>query len=47
MDKVDGEIPEAFRPTAHMFYGTRQFDVDDKLGKWEVRSTVLTSFYQY
>ncbi|MEA2625896.1 MAG: hypothetical protein QOD06_1941 [Candidatus Binatota bacterium] len=29
-----GEIPEAFRPTCHIFYGQRVADVDDGLPKW-------------
>ena len=29
-----GEIPEAFRPTCHIFYGQRVVDVDDDLPKW-------------
>ena len=29
-----GEIPEAFRPTCHIFYGQRVVDVDDGLPKW-------------
>jgi len=28
------EIPEAFRPTCHIFYGQRVVDVDDGLPKW-------------
>jgi hypothetical protein len=26
-----GQIPEAFRPTGHIFYGQRVVDVDDAL----------------
>jgi hypothetical protein len=29
-----GEIPAAFRPTCHLFYGERVVDVDDDLPKW-------------
>jgi hypothetical protein len=29
-----GEIPEAFRPTCHIFYAQRVVDVDDGLPKW-------------
>lgn len=29
-----GEVPEAFRPTCHIFYGQRVVDVDDGLPKW-------------
>ncbi|ESK96248.1 hypothetical protein Moror_7238 [Moniliophthora roreri MCA 2997] len=28
-------IPEDFKPTAHIFYGTRLLDVNDGLDKWE------------
>ena len=28
------QIPEAFRPTCHIFYGQRVVDVDDGLPKW-------------
>lgn len=28
------EIPEAFEPTCHIFYGARVFDVEDDLPKW-------------
>jgi len=28
------EIPEAFRPTCHIFYGTRVLDIRDDLPKW-------------
>jgi hypothetical protein len=27
-------VPEAFRPTFHIFYGMRVADVDDGLPKW-------------
>jgi hypothetical protein len=27
-------VPEAFRPTCHIFYGSRVVDVDDDLPKW-------------
>ncbi|GLB43532.1 putative glutathione-dependent formaldehyde-activating enzyme [Lyophyllum shimeji] len=32
----DGKLKrwDALKPTAHIFYGTRMLDVDDKLGKW-------------
>jgi hypothetical protein len=29
-----GEVPEAFRPTCHLFDGQRVVDVDDGLPKW-------------
>lgn len=29
-----GQVPEAFRPTCHIFYGQRVVDVDDGLPKW-------------
>ncbi len=29
-----GKVPEAFRPTCHIFYGQRAVDVDDGLPKW-------------
>jgi hypothetical protein len=29
-----GEVPEAFRPTCHIFYGQRVVDVPDGLPKW-------------
>lgn len=28
------EVPAAFRPTCHIFYGSRVMDVDDGLPKW-------------
>lgn len=28
------QVPEAFRPTCHIFYGTRVMDIDDGLPKW-------------
>ena len=28
------QVPEAFRPTCHIFYGMRVMDVDDGLPKW-------------
>jgi len=28
------EVPSKFRPTCHIFYGTRVMDVDDALPKW-------------
>jgi len=28
------KVPEAFRPTCHIFYGSRLKDVDDTLPKW-------------
>jgi hypothetical protein len=28
-------VPAAFRPTCHIFYGSRVLDVDDGLPKWE------------
>ena len=27
-------VPEAFRPTCHLFYGSRIIDMDDDLPKW-------------
>jgi hypothetical protein len=29
-----GELPEAFRPTCHIFYGQRVVDMADGLPKW-------------
>lgn len=37
-------VPEAFRPTCHIFYGMRVLDVDDGLPKWsghKEQSTLL------
>lgn len=31
---VPPEIPEAFKPTCHIFYGMRVIDIDDALPKW-------------
>ena len=31
-------VPEAFRPTCHIFYGARAMDVDDGLPKWSGHS---------
>jgi hypothetical protein len=31
---AEGDVPEAFRPTCHIFYGHRVVDVDDGLPKW-------------
>ena len=31
---ASGEIPEAFRPTCHIFSRQRLVDVDDALPKW-------------
>ena len=28
------KVPAAFRPTCHIFYGSRVFDMDDGLPKW-------------
>nr|WP_321402065.1 GFA family protein [uncultured Desulfobacter sp.] len=28
------EVPEAFRPTCHLFYGSRVFEIQDNLPKW-------------
>ncbi len=28
------KIPEAFKPTCHLFYAARAFDMDDSLPKW-------------
>ena len=30
----DATVPEAFRPTCHLFYGMRVIDMDDDLPKW-------------
>ena len=30
----DNEVPDAFKPTYHMFYGTRVVDIYDDLPKW-------------
>jgi hypothetical protein len=38
------QVPEAFRPTCHIFYEMRVMDVDDGLPKWsghKGRSTLL------
>ena len=29
------QVPSAFRPSCHIFYGSRVLDVDDALPKWE------------
>ena len=31
---VPPKVPEAFKPTCHIFYGMRVFDIDDGLPKW-------------
>jgi hypothetical protein len=31
---VPARVPEAFKPTCHIFYGARVMDVDDGLPKW-------------
>ena len=28
------QVPESFRPTCHLFYGSRVFDMNDDLPKW-------------
>lgn len=45
VNKTDGKLPSSIAATAHMFYGTRQFDVNDNLGKWEART--LKVFYNW
>ena len=34
---VPPEVPEAFKPTCHIFYGMRVLDMDDGLPKWPGR----------
>lgn len=31
---LSGSVPEAFKPTCHIFYGTRVIDVSDDIPKW-------------
>ena len=31
---VPSKVPEAFKPTCHIFYGARTIDVNDDLPKW-------------
>lgn len=31
----DRHVPEAFAPSAHIFYGERVIDIDDDVPKWK------------
>ena len=35
---IPPKVPEAFKPTCHIFYAARVFDVDDGLPKWSGHS---------
>ena len=37
---MPAEIPEAFRPTCHIFYAARVLDMDDGLPKWAGHSGI-------
>ncbi len=34
-DWEDGKMPESFKPRCHIFYGTRTFDIEDGVPKFE------------
>jgi hypothetical protein len=40
------EVPQAFRPTCHIFYGSRLVDIRDDLPKWSGHKILRREFHE-